>query len=279
MLVHGFAGFTHIGPVNYFYNVARDLRAQGETVIEAITTPFSSAQVRGPMLVPFVDQALRESHRRKVILIAHSQGGLDARYLISTLGYGDRVAALVTVSTPHHGTRLGDVVNNAVPVAADAIINVFASVLGAAYNSASGPADIRLSLSSMSEASVEQFNRENPDDPRVIYRSWAGRSNRRDGRRWCPLGAIADDPTVLDNLFTPLIPLGLIIEDNDPMQNVNDGLVSVRSARWGQFMGCVPADHFDEIGQIAHTGPVSESHFNHLVFYRDIVRRLRADGL
>ncbi|MEZ4407657.1 MAG: triacylglycerol lipase [Polyangiales bacterium] len=279
VLVHGFAGFTSIGPINYFFNVARDLRSRGETVIEAVTTPFSSAEVRGPMLAPFVDMALRQSGRRKVILIAHSQGGLDARYLISSVGYGDRVAALVTVSTPHHGTRLGDVINGAVPGGADVVINIFASVLGAAYNTASGRADIRLALSSMSEATIEDFNRDNPDDPRVTYWSWAGRSNRRDGQRWCPLGAIADDPTRVDSLFTPLLALGLLIENNDPVENVNDGLVSVRSARWGRFMGCVPADHFDEIGQIAHTGPVGESGFDHVAFYRDVVRRLRAEGL
>jgi hypothetical protein len=28
--------------------------------------------------------------------------------------------------------------------------------------------------------------------------------------------------------------------------------VTVQSARWGTFIGCVPADHFDEVGQIAH---------------------------
>src|SRR5436190_277798 len=44
----------------------------------------------------------------KVIIIAHSMGGLDARYMISRLGMADRVAALVTLSTPHHGSPYAD---------------------------------------------------------------------------------------------------------------------------------------------------------------------------
>jgi triacylglycerol lipase len=56
-------------------------------------------------------------------------------------------------------------------------------------------------------------------------------------------------------------------------------MVTVRSAKWGRFMGCVPADHFDEVGQIAQTMPVRESGFDHLAFYRSIVATLERDGL
>ena len=35
----------------------------------------------------------------KVIIFAHSMGGLDARYMISVLGAGHRVASLTTIAT------------------------------------------------------------------------------------------------------------------------------------------------------------------------------------
>src|SRR5262249_10471916 len=41
-------------------------------------------------------------------VIAHSMGGLDARYLLSRLGLGDRVRSLTTIATPHHGTAAAD---------------------------------------------------------------------------------------------------------------------------------------------------------------------------
>ena len=52
----------------------------------------------------------------------------------------------------------------------------------------------------------------------------------------------------------------------------NDGIVPVSSAPWGDYRGTVPADHFDEVGQVAGaTGP----NFDHLEFYRERVRDLR----
>src|SRR5207249_8887306 len=45
---------------------------------------------------------------RSVNIVAHSMGGLDARYAISQLGLGGRVASLITIGTPHLGTPLAD---------------------------------------------------------------------------------------------------------------------------------------------------------------------------
>ncbi len=52
--------------------------------------------------------AVRALPARKVNLIAHSMGGLDARYAICQLGLADRVASLTTIGTPHLGTPLAD---------------------------------------------------------------------------------------------------------------------------------------------------------------------------
>lgn len=42
-------------------------------------------------------------------IIAHSMGGLDARYYaISWLGLAERVASLTTIGIPHLGTPLAD---------------------------------------------------------------------------------------------------------------------------------------------------------------------------
>ena len=43
-----------------------------------------------------------------VNLVAHSMGGLDARYLITHLNMAEQVRSLTTVSTPHRGTYLVD---------------------------------------------------------------------------------------------------------------------------------------------------------------------------
>src|SRR6266498_494330 len=55
-------------------------------------SPGSVTSVRGVELARYVDMVLNETNAAKVVIIGHSQGGLDPRYMISTLGYGDRVA-------------------------------------------------------------------------------------------------------------------------------------------------------------------------------------------
>ncbi len=279
VLVHGFAGFRDIGPVGYYFRVADDLRSRGEVVYESVVAPFASSAQRAPMLARFLDQVVfPQTGARKVVLIAHSQGGLDSRYLISTLGYGDRVAALVTVATPHQGTRIADAIGGAVPGVADGFLNAVAGVLGFTYNEARSNADLRAALDALSERNAAEFNRSNTNDPRVTYWSYAGRTNRRSGREQCGDAVEANQPSALDNTALALLPFATFLEQGDQALHVNDGMVEVRSARWGRFMGCIPGDHFDEVGQIAHLVPNLESGFDHLAFYRGIVRRLRAEG-
>ena len=49
----------------------------------------------------------------------------------------------------------------------DVVFNALATLLGVTYNEARSRADLRASLESLSERTMERFNRENPDDPRV----------------------------------------------------------------------------------------------------------------
>jgi triacylglycerol lipase len=278
VLVHGFAGFRDIGPVNYYFRVAEDLRARGEVVFESVVAPFDTPAVRATMLARYLEsEVLARTGSAKVVLIAHSQGGLDARYLISSLGWGDRVAALVTISTPHHGTRVADAVLGAVPGVGDVFLNAVATVFGFTYNEARTRANLRAALEALSERNAESFNRSNPNDPRVAYWSYAGRSNRRYGNEACTPSELPN-PRLIDNTAPALLPFAIFLEQGNPTVHVNDGMVEVRSARWGRFMGCIPADHFDEVGQIARLAPNPESGFDHRAFYRDIVRRLRAEG-
>lgn len=277
ILHHGFAGFRDLGPLNYFYNVAADLRSRGETVYESVVSPFDDSSVRAPQLAAYVDQALRETRRGRVILVAHSQGGLDARYLISRLGYADRVALLVTVSTPHRGTRVADLFDASIPVVSDVLLNALATLLGVSYNEARSNAHLRASLVALSQANAQAFNNATPDDPRVTYWSWAGRSNLRTGDAQCAGGHFPNDPSHVDATNVLLAPFALYQEQGDPAMHVNDGMVEVQSARWGLFQGCIPADHFDEVGQIAQRGPTAAG-FDHLAFYRGIAQQARAAG-
>src|SRR6185312_8405475 len=97
--------------------------------------------------------------------------------LISKLGYGDRVASLTTISTPHRGSAIADVLLKIIPDDLDKAVNAMASVWGRTFTERdlADDSDLKAALSSISEkTTASSFNPEVQDDPRVTYVSYAG---------------------------------------------------------------------------------------------------------
>jgi triacylglycerol lipase len=107
VLAHGVLGFDEIAVAGrrhkYFRNIAAELAPLGEIVSPRLP-PTASVTVRAERLV----ELLRDVPGDRINVIAHSMGGLDARFAISRLGLGRRVASLVTIGAPHLGTPLAD---------------------------------------------------------------------------------------------------------------------------------------------------------------------------
>lgn len=58
-----------------------------------------------PMIHHAVERICKETHSEKIIIVAHSMGGLAIRAYLRDHG-SKRVAKVVTLGTPHHGTSL-----------------------------------------------------------------------------------------------------------------------------------------------------------------------------
>lgn len=151
VLAHGFAGFDSIGVsglrLAYFRGIADRLRAAGIEVHVLRVSPVASVAARGRQLA---DQ-VRRLPADRCNIVAHSMGGLDARYALAALGLADRVASLTTIGTPHHGTPL-----------ADLGVSVFGGVLGRL----GVPLD---AFRDLTTERTEAFNREARDAPDVAY--------------------------------------------------------------------------------------------------------------
>jgi triacylglycerol lipase len=287
VFVHGMAGFDalRVGglSMDYFGSTVQDLTARGEEVFRVVLPPFDSSEVRAAELARQLDDVLRRTQAAKVNLIAHSQGGLDARVLISPagLGWGDRVQTLVTVSTPHHGTKVANVavgVERGLPdsVSRDVLEGIAGLLSRTVYEVERDP-NLRAQVEGLSEPYLENvFNPKYRDDPRVRYLSWAGRSNLRAGLGVCDDGTYANQPWKVDVLLPLFSGLAVATEWGLPAK-VSDGLVTVESAKWGTFQGCIPADHLDEVGMPNANG-VDLSIFDSQQFFRDVVAELRAHG-
>ena len=76
------------------------LRRHGARVYLGGQDSYGSIQHNALVLKRGLRKILAEEGCEKVNIIAHSKGGLEARYLISSLGMADQVASLSTVCTP-----------------------------------------------------------------------------------------------------------------------------------------------------------------------------------
>ena len=75
-----------------------------------------------------------------------------------------------------------------------------------------------------------------------------------------------------------LLPVsGILAAAVSPAMPVQDGLVTLQSAQWGRFLGCVPADHFDEVCQIAGESPGIGNDFACLGLYENLGKLLTAN--
>lgn len=284
VLLHGMAGFgtLEVGPVEvtYFKGIVEDLTKNGEAVYVTLAPPYDTSEVRAAAIAKQIDDILARTGKAKVNVVAHSQGGLDARVLASPngLGYGDRIASVTTIATPHRGTKVADAVlgmlkylpASQVDELTDAVLSL---VQKTAYELKTDPA-FRKQLLLLSEKHMKEvFNPKYVDAAGVVYKSYAGRTNLRSGAFACEGSVYPNEPLKLDAAQVALLPTAIFLEEG--MLKVNDGLVTVESAKWGTFEQCVPADHLKEVGLL---GPVAAS-FDHVALFRDVVARIRKAGL
>jgi triacylglycerol lipase len=103
---HGIFGFhrLQIGPlrIDYFRGLEETLRRMGYPACFPAVPATSTIMERATALAG----RLTELGSDNIYLIAHSMGGLDARYLIHHLDPKHRIRCLITISTPHLGTPL-----------------------------------------------------------------------------------------------------------------------------------------------------------------------------
>lgn len=220
VLHHGFLGYTQLrlGPlrISYFHGIDRTLTDAGHEVLVTRVHPTASIERRAAQLKRSILSQLHERKLagQKVIVLAHSMGGLDARYMISRLNMHDRVAALATLSTPHAGTPYADwCLRN---LSRTGVLRVFTH--------------LGLDISAIKDLTCQQMSRFSetaPDVPGVRYYSISA------AQHWNKI-----PPLLLPSFRTIW-----------KAEGENDGLVSVRSAAFGTHLGTWPADHWHMINK------------------------------
>jgi triacylglycerol lipase len=217
VLVHGI-GWRDSGRDRYWGGIPERLRRSGARVFLSGNDGFASIEDCAAQLERRIEEVLGSTGEPKVNLVAHSMGGLDARYYISSLGHGDLVASLTTFNTPHRGSSVADFLLEELPLINRRVGGLIDRFSRGALGDAS-PDAYRAARQLRPEACA-LFNERNPDDGRVYYRSYAS-----------VIGPRFPKP--------PFAVTGRLLAKRE---GENDGLVSVASARWGDFRGIVGAE-------------------------------------
>jgi triacylglycerol lipase len=288
LLAHGFFGFDTLAGVDdvpYWYGVPEHLEGLGHTVCVGVVDPFNDSTERGMQLLDDALACAAATGHAKVNIVAHSQGGLDARVVAHLRP--DLVASVTTVATPHYGTPIADIAVGLTPSPASAaLIDWLTQMLGAPlWDEVGNETSLYEALWQMSQPGITEFNATYTDAPGVLYTSVTGRTGLHAGGEACeptspppPLlvGAFEGTLDTTDALF--VVPEA-ILSDGIFSQAPNDALVRAADARWGEFLGCVPADHLDEVGQLLGDDAGLGNHWDHLQFYGDLVAYLRDRGM
>ncbi len=253
ILVHGLLSGDSVASMK---NAAKELRQHGTKVYLAEVLAAGSIAARADDLADYVDAVLKHSQALKVNIVAHSMGGLDSRYLVSKLGYGNKVASLTTISTPHRGAIFADEVLKELNSGRRTGIIRFIEILSTLYNDQTTLQNVNLrqALLDLSKAEMNKFNQSVSNDNRVIYLSFSSIASK-------------------NNMHAVLRPVSEIVFN---LEGTNDGLVESSSAEWGEFMGTANCDHFS-IGGMGRSKFRRQCDFKN--FYRDLVQELSSRNL
>ncbi len=289
LLAHGFFGFENLANlrfVPYWHGIPEHLASVGEVdVCIGEVDPFNNSTVRGEQLLEQAIACAAATGHQRVNIIGHSQGGLDARVVASLAP--DLVASVTTIATPHHGTPIADIALGLTPNdGAAGLIDWLVQLLGMPlWDEVGNQTSLGEAMWQMSSEGIAQFNATYPDAPGVLYTSVTGRTGLHPGGPDCepdspppPLFITMWQGTLdtTDQLF--VIPEA-ILSQGILAQDPNDGLVRAADAQWGEFLGCVPADHIDEVGHLLGDSPGIGNAWNHLNFYGALVAYLRERGV
>lgn len=268
ILGHGLFGFATFHGIAYFNGVKEHLTAKfpGLRIFATQVPPDGTIEVRGAELGQQILQAMQPGGAldptEPVHIIAHSMGGLDARFLLSPDNPGnmaDRIVSLTTISTPHKGSPIADLV---LTLGDPLDIGNEEHLLAQALRASLSHAGIEVgALRNLTTDGLRRFNERFRDNDRTKKFSVAGV-----GRGKKVLGISLDTCAALRLAYR-------IVKDKTGEDN--DGMVSLSSASWGTGPELWPADHLDEIGHDLDRGiETLPRHFDYLAKYEALVDRL-----
>jgi len=209
ILVHGIIAHDRKSLIRFWGRIPQVLAGLGIKVFRGNTDAWGSYESNALLLKKTVEKTLLETKTERVNIIAHSKGGIDARYLIWNHNFGDKIASLTTISTPHHGSEIADRIYGR-KITHKKLAKKALSLFGALYGDTNP--DLYTLAAQLTTAKMKEFNQTITMDNRVFYQSLYSLMNK------------ATDDLMFFNSYRYI----------KKISGENDGLVSESSAKWGK---------------------------------------------
>lgn len=249
LLAHGMAGFSAVGPLQYWNGITEDLVANGATVFVAQQASFNSSEVRGEQLLLQAKQVMAITGAQKVNLIGHSHGSQSVRYVAGILP--NNVASVTGVGGPNKGSPVADRIYDLtqIPVVGGVLEPVIAGGLNAFFSLVgigSGHYYDQNAIAGMESLKTKGATEFNTRFPAGIPTSACGGGAQQvNGVRYYSWSGTSKLTNVFDPVDYALVATGLLIPGD------SDGLVPRCSSHLGDVIRDNYAfNHLDEVNQV-----------------------------
>ena len=239
----------------YWGRIPEELRKRGAVVYLSNHDGNATIQENAAYLVPLIRRILRETGAEKVNIIAHSKGGLEARYL----GEAEHIASVTTLGTPHNGSPTVDALLEKYPEQIRKGSRIFDKVRRIAGDRHPQTMEV---IRQFTTEYMRKFNILNQDVHGVFCQSYA---------------------FLMSHWYNDLL-LSLPYRIVDRYEGKNDGLVSPKSAKWKNFRGTLKGLSHANVIDFLHTenltGAEKDTRFVALTqIYIQIIEDLKVRGM
>lgn len=259
LLLHG-VFFRDWKYFNYWGRIPAELESNGARIFYGNHNSSLPVEQSAQEIKQRMEEIMQETGCDKINIIAHSKGGMDARYAISRLGMDAHAASLTTINTPHRGSTLADTLLHVSP---EKLVAAVGSKYKALYQKLGDDnIDFFGSVSDLTSQRCEVLNQEMPDREGVLYQSVG---------------------SAMNSAASTILPmsLGYTVIKTAGGESDNDGLVTASSMAWGNFLGILRSKEKQGIshGDMIDLAKKNIRDFDVCEYYVELVSALKEKGL
>ncbi len=261
VLAHGMGATDGmLGFFEYWYGIEDALEDEGANVYVTRVNCMDSTEKKGEQFRQEFLYYLAASGASKANVVGHSHGTVYTRHAITNLGISSKVASHTSVCGPQRGSAVADVIIDVLPDSGEWLVGAALDVVYGFILGDTDPNSLENAYAVSRPYMKNVFNPNTPNVSSVYYQSYATKI------KYLTADMVLQPTWLLMNFY----------------EGANDGLVSVTSAKWGNFRGvesgawwCGGVSHLNAINHFFGITPG----FDAKGWYVDIVSDLKDRGL